>query len=170
MSFPELSSALAWLFGFSDGPWLLRSAFSVWGPAAVLVYALVAHRRSWSAELWAYLLAAALLGLLYATWVDTSEGASLFIPPFFVACVVGGHHRARFYEPSVLFGACFLSLLIPDVLSAFVRFGTKDLYWLQGVGGAGIRDGLLMFPLLCLVIQHYAKFRLKAAHAKSPSL
>ena len=149
--------------------WAEKATFALLLPSLVLLWSLIKHRRCWTGTLVATVLGCGLTSLLGARWVESGGGLGLYLPPVFIGVVLGLSYTGRFLPQSVAYGACFVSLLLTDLTSAWLRFGSTngDFSWLQGIGGAGALDGLFGFPLACVVLQAYARWRTPTAKTSS---
>ena len=112
------------------------------------------------------------LPLMYFTsfWREVDGVLSLqIIVIFSIAALILKWRRAP-VAPGIAYALTFLSLLPIDVIRA-AQFALDAGYplaeFLRGVGGAGIFDGLFIFPLLTALTVMYAHWR-QAGHAKLP--
>jgi hypothetical protein len=100
-----------------------------------------------------------------ASWVVTSEYVQLYIySAFSVACALLLFHR-YYVPPALAFALTFLALWWVDVTRALcwaLECGVPLEYFYRGVGGAGLRDGLVVIPLLTAVMVMYATRRIRA--------
>ncbi|HZP85330.1 MAG TPA: hypothetical protein VFB54_00820 [Burkholderiales bacterium] len=99
-----------------------------------------------------------------AYWVITPEAESLYIfSAFSVACAFLLFRR-RSVPPALAFALTFLSLFSVDMSHALARAITVglplDRFYL-GVGGAGLRDSLLVMPSLTAMTVAYARLRIR---------
>lgn len=104
------------------------------------------------------------LPLMYFTsyWREADDVLSLQIVVLFsmgALCLVWRRHPVA---PGLAYALTFVSLLIVDVARA-VQYALDEGYplsvFLRGVGGAGMYDGLFIFPLLTAVCVVYAHWR-----------
>ena len=99
------------------------------------------------------------LPLMYATahWRQDGETLSLYIVAWFsMACVFLAWRRMP-VTPALGYALSFFSLFWVDLAHAFTRalkgdFPLDSFYY--GVGGAGVFDGLVIFPLLTAAAIH----------------
>ncbi len=101
---------------------------------------------------------------LCATWVITSEQQSLYIySAFSVACAFLLFKRVC-VPPALAFALTFVALLSVDLTHAFTRAivtgsSLQTFYW--GVGGAGMRDSLIVMPALTALAMAYGQMRIR---------
>lgn len=106
-----------------------------------------------------------LLTFLSGRWEVTEESQSLFLIPFFIvflAFLLFLEKDAYFLikKAPLAFSGCFLSLLAADILHAAMYFPViEDPSYLRGIAGAGMYDGLFVFPFASFFLTHYAVFR-----------
>lgn len=160
-----------WFFGI--GPeWWLGAWGSVVLPTAMSVWAVCAYRHEWSPSLGLLMVVTAFASILSGEWRQDAESTSLhLLPVFFIALAFMGYWKTRM-SPCVAYAACFLSLVSADVVSAVLAFGhgSTSLDYLAGVGGAGLKDGLFVFPMTSFLLELYVGWRLKPRKMKTRSL
>jgi hypothetical protein len=100
-----------------------------------------------------------------ARWVVTSEFEQLYIySAFSVACALLLFKRV-YVPPALAFALTFLSLWWVDVTQAFCRALECDMpieVFYHGVGGAGLRDALVLVPLMTAAFLAYGANRIRA--------
>ncbi len=163
---------LEWLWQGSELWW--RGAWgSVLLPAVVSGYVLVRNSDDLrSAALWTLVALCFLTSALTGEWRADQESISLhLLPVFFIAQAVLAY-RGHVLPAGVAFVGCFSSLLAADVTHAVLHFGAQasDLSYLQGIGGAGLQDGLFMFPVLSATLSMYSQRRQPKPTLKTCSL
>jgi hypothetical protein len=100
-----------------------------------------------------------------ARWVVTAEVEQLYIySAFSVACALLLFKRI-YVPPALAFALTFLSLWWVDVTQAFCRALECDApieLFFHGVGGAGLRDALVLVPLMTAASMAYGASRIRA--------
>lgn len=97
-------------------------------------------------------------------WAETPDALSLHLVPVFFVATALLLYRGMALHPLVGFSGCYISLFAADFVHAVWRLhGQNDsLSYLAGIGGAGLTDGLFVFPTCTAALIYYAKtFRLK---------
>lgn len=150
-----------WLWQGSDVWW--RGAWSsVVIPLVVCLGAVYRHAdRLKSVRFWALVGVCCVASIVTGEWRIDSESASLHLLPVFFVSLAFLAHWKQIFEPLVAYLGCFFSLLLADVVHAVWAFSEpgQGLNYLAGVGGAGLQDGLFMFPLLSALLMLYAQWR-----------
>jgi hypothetical protein len=115
------------------------------------------------------------LGISYycARWVITPEFETLYIySAFSIVCALLLFNRV-YVPPALAFALTFLALWWVDVAHALCRAlecnAPIDRFFL-GVGGAGLRDGLLLVPIMTALALGYGALRIRAGGEKLSSL
>ncbi len=160
-----------WFLGI--GPeWWLGAWGSVVLPTLISVWVVCSSRPAWTPSLCLLMVVTAVASILSGEWKQDAESTSLhLLPVFFIALAFMGYWKTQM-SPGVAYAACFLSLLSADVTSAVLAFGhgTASLSYLTGVGGAGLKDGLFVFPLMSFLLELYVGWRWKTRKMKTDSL
>lgn len=98
---------------------------------------------------------------LYQTYPDPGwHGGGLELKPLFALAIILTYFRHKVaMQPLVAFGCSWLSLLPPDMLGCFVQYfrhestaGVSLLVPVTYLGGSGLYDALLLYPLFCVVV------------------
>lgn len=158
-----MNDLISWALGGTSSEWWSGTWASVVLPLLLTAYAFLVHRDQWRPRLWLAIAMCLAASALTAYWKQTDESVSLhIIPVFLLAMAFAGYLRSSI-PASVCAAACFLTLVGTDLIHAVLRFGSAspDLSYLWGIGGAGIGDGLFIFPFLALLMQVYVRWRLK---------
>jgi hypothetical protein len=142
-----------------------RVAVILPGLASLAVLTFYARSGRISRRLQLLWILALLVSYFTARWVVTSEVEQLYIySAFSVACAV--LLFKRIYVPAPLaFALTFLSLWWVDVIQAFCRALECDApieLFYHGVGGAGLRDALVLVPLMTAAFMAYGASRIRA--------
>lgn len=157
------------MLGGPDAQWWQTAFFALGIPVLASLWSIRATaRKDWHAYR-TLVLAGFLLTPAFSYWKTWDDGAfSLQIQPVMLYLWAFLNFRGRVVAPEVAFASVFLSLLAADVGLAALNFASgpgASLDWMQGIGGGGAGDGLLVFPLAAAVLQSYARFRIKNAVA-----
>lgn len=150
--------------------WIWQGADEWWRGAwcSVLLPLLVCARGAYrhascfkSTRFWALTSVCWLASVGTGEWRIDAESASLHMLPVFFISLAFLAYWKRLFEPLVAYAGCFITLFLADVTHAVWAFSTPgaDLSYLKGVGGAGLQDGLFMFPLLSALLMLYARRR-----------
>lgn len=104
----------------------------------------------------------------FTTWEIAEGSIGLHITPVFTAFLLIPLYFGLLdlkKDWFAVFAATWLNAVIVDVASGFVYFnlgtGTKswpDNTWLQGIGGAGWIDGLVVLPIVSVTVLFFAQF------------
>lgn len=95
-------------------------------------------------------------------WVVTQESVSLHLMPAgFTVVAVLLYWRVPL-SPGYAYALTYLSLLLADVVNALLQFGPRGSQWWEGLGGAGLADGLFFFPMVSALLVGYARLRAKS--------
>ncbi len=158
------SHFIAWLTGAYTEEWWQGPGWAVALP--LLACALLVLRRPAmlrDASFWAAVAACSLACGLTAYWKEQPEldTVSLHMAPLMLFVIAVCAWRGRVPRADEAYVGSYLSLLGPDVAHAVLRFGPEHEGWgfLQGVGGAGLGDGLFMYPVLGALLVFYANWR-----------
>lgn len=128
-----------------------------------------AIRGQYPPNLCKYWLAGVGLTFVTSRWEQTADSISLHLVCCFIFICLFLVYRRRAVPPLLAGSLVFFDLLMNDVALASLRVwsGQFDtVNFLAGVGGAGIKDGLVVFPLMTTAILFYANWRL----GKTPRL
>lgn len=120
---------------------------SVTAPLLVLLFLFSTRRVTLSAfgPVW---FVGTVLSMLTARWSITEDTQQLFILPVVGIWFLIKQLKIK-QNPVHAWTATFTSFFIVDVMQAFLMRGVLDApVFYYGVGGAGLFDGLVVFPLL----------------------
>ena len=96
-----------------------------------------------------------------AQWTFTEDTVSLHIIDTFIFYMLVALYARERITPGCAFALSFLGLWIVDMVHAAelipVMWGWNTFY--LGVGGAGLRDGLIVFPTLAGLLVYYVEWR-----------
>jgi hypothetical protein len=112
----------------------------------------------WTASLW--------ISWWMSSWEVTDSARSLHIVNAFIMFVIFNLYAQRdVITPAVGYVFSFTLEWAVDMTRAYelvlINEASPSTYFL-GVGGAGLHDGLLLFPFCTAVFIYYARWRLKA--------
>lgn len=97
-------------------------------------------------------------------WAVSQEQVALYLVCTFGLLSLFLVHRKRVVAPLVAGALTFFDLFLNDVLHATTAAWAGVLPqsdFLTGVGGAGLRDGLVVFPVLIAGVVAYGNWRLR---------
>jgi hypothetical protein len=100
--------------------------------------------------------------LLTARWSVTADTRELFILPWSFLGVALLLWSGVAISASTAYWLTFFSLWTTDMAKAMELVPAGEASWQMfyyGVGGAGLQDGLVIFPLLSALLVHYAQWR-----------
>lgn len=129
-------------------------------PALISIWALLSSPLSpsqWKA--WGI---STVLALLTARWDLQEDVQQLFIIPVILLWIAAAAYNGVLWSGRQAFAACFTSLWLVDMVQAarlHAVGGMSASHFYTGVGGAGIRDGLILFPTLALLLSYYIRWR-----------
>lgn len=152
-----------WVSGGPERLWWPNALASLGLPTVLTVCAFLRYPQNWTWSYWRLVaLSTALTGYL-SFWREWDDGAvSLQMVPVFVLASAYLMWRGVRIRAMQAFAGCFISMLIPDITHAFLAFYNPQFPsfgFLAGVGGAGVGDGLLIYPGLAALIQIYERNR-----------
>ncbi len=158
------SQFVAWLTGAHTEHWWEGPGWAVALPLALCtVLSLRRPAMLRDAAFWVAVAVCALACGLTAYWKEQPalDTVSLHMAPLTLFVIAVCAWRGRCPRADEAYVGSYLSLLAPDVVHTVLRFGPGSADWrfLQGVGGAGIGDGLFMYPLLGAVLVFYVNWR-----------
>lgn len=117
----------------------------------------------WLAVTWVVCVA---LSQALSAWVVSTELRSLHVASVFTVAVVMAAYLRVHVDLGLAFGLTHLALLLVDVVEA-ARYaavnGESTAEFFIGVGGAGLLDGLLFFPVTTVVVLAYSRRRYRQA-------
>lgn len=92
-------------------------------------------------------------------WAETSEALSLHLLPVFFVAMAILLYRGLAVHPLLGFCGCYLSLFGADFVHAVWRLHatSHSIAYLGGIGGAGLADGLFVFPTCTAMLIVYAR-------------
>lgn len=121
---------------------------SVTIPTLVVLFILITHRLMITPTVAVIWSAGTLLSILTARWSITDAAQQLFILPIVGIWFLVKQLQAK-QDPISVWALSFTSLLVADVTQAYLMREVLDApVFYHGVGGAGMLDGLVVFPLL----------------------
>lgn len=120
------------------------------------------HADSFPALFWVLAVACAGISAASGAWVVTSESVSLHLMPAGFTVVALLLYLRVSLSPGYAYALTFVSLFMADVTRALVAFGPTGSRWWEGLGGAGLADGLFFFPLVSAALVGYARLRAKS--------
>jgi hypothetical protein len=142
-----------------------RAAVVLPGLASLAIIAFYARNGRISARLRLLWVLALPISYYCAQWVVTPQFQQLYIySAFSVVCALLLFKRI-YVPPALAFALTFLALLWVDIVRAFcwaLECGVPIEQFYLGVGGAGMRDALLLVPLLTAASVAYAAGRIRA--------
>lgn len=92
----------------------------------------------------------------------TPDSVELFFPPYGFAVLAGWNYSRFMLSTPLALSFVFLSEVIADVTWASQFGGTPSdgiLTKIEGVGGAGWYDGIVVIPLAAATLQYYIAYR-----------
>jgi hypothetical protein len=98
------------------------------------------------------------LSVVFARVDVTADAISLHFPPGAAAVLCYLVWRGHYIPPCLAFALTYASMLSVDV--GLARLATGPHFNPEGIGGAGWRDGLLIFPALTALAIVYANWRM----------
>lgn len=101
--------------------------------------------------------ASLLVAALLARSTSTSDENSLYIIPVAAFLMFYTIWRGYYVSMGFAFVMTYATLLPVDVFVAYQTFGND--FAIEAIGGAGWRDGLLVFPTLTALVVLYANWR-----------
>jgi hypothetical protein len=142
-----------------------RAAVLLPGAASLAIVAYYARRGRISGTLQLLWLLALPVSYFCARWIVTAEYEALYIySAFSVICALLLFKRIL-VPPALAFALTFLSLWWVDMTRAFcwaLECGDPIDQFYLGVGGAGLRDALLIVPLATGLMVAYAARRVRS--------
>lgn len=118
---------------------------------------LTRSRLGRGSQLWLCVFALA-LSVAFARVGVTPDAISLYFPPGATVVLCYLVWRGHYIPPCMAFAFTYASMLPVDV--ALAKLATGPHFNPEGIGGAGWRDGLLIFPSLTALVIVYANWRM----------
>lgn len=146
---------MLYLYLSSPATWL-----SVLMPALICIWALTTSPLN--RQQWKTFLVCTALSFVSARWELKAEVEQLFLIPVMLVWLMVLLYRGDAWHGRQAFAVVFLSLWLVDMSKAALLHASGQLsgpafYW--GVGGAGIKDGLALFPSLAWLLTCYIDWR-----------
>ena len=118
-------------------------------PSSVIIWQ---QGRQWHPSIWLLLLLTTLLSIATATVKNNEEihlisWFSIFLFILFYLGMKSKSKSAEYINPALMFSGSFLSMFIADLLTSLLYI---PHFQFQGIGGAGIKDGLVIVPYFSL--------------------
>jgi hypothetical protein len=105
-----------------------------------------------------------------SVWVVDAELRSLHtVSVFTIAAAIAAYLRVRL-DLGLVFGLTHLALLLVDITEAARYAVAHDEFvprFFVGIGGAGLLDGLLLFPAMTAAVVAYSAHRAKRGQAQT---
>ncbi len=149
-----------WLWS-STGLWWAGAWGSVVLPVLVCTVVL-GLRPVWALDrtFWLLVVVSACVTFLTGYWRISSEEVSLHLLPVFLLVTAFMGLRQCVMSPGQAYVGGFVSLVVADVAQALFRASQGADLSLVYVGGAGLQDGLFVFPVLGAMLMVYVRWRI----------
>ena len=133
----------------------------------------VLNRKEISSNFLFFTLISFIFTFLSGRWEVTEESNSLFLIPFFLIFLAFFSYfendtKILIKKAPLAFSGCFLSLFLADLTHAILYFPVlTDPFYLKGIAGAGLQDGIFIFFFVSFFLVHYAVARKNQLYKKT---
>lgn len=142
--------------------WLSQYHFyvTVLGPIAALVYCNFRLRTFYLFKDFSWLTLSIPLSYIFSYWKD--DNTSLIIAPVCTLMVVFSAYFKKEWSLTQAFTLSYTTLLTVDLTMAYnMHYSSEGWAFITGIGGAGWKDGLVIFPVVTILFVLYINSRKK---------
>ena len=115
-------------------------------PSCLIVYLQGKH---WHRSIWLVLLSGTALSIITATVKDNSQTHLICWSSIMLFLLFYRKKSLEYIQPMMMFSGTFFSMFITDLLTS-LRYIPNFSF--EGIGGAGIKDALVLVPYFVLVM------------------